>query len=112
MNTNAALSFVADLMELETISQSMATPEDRWQMLQNWLKTHPKWKKRLDDWLKTAPNVAASLLLKHIADEFGVPSVLLSKFLTDGTRERITSTIEMLQTLYKERARLDKLIEK
>lgn len=77
------------------------TPDGRWELLQEWLRKNPKYAKRIKEWVNQPPNdVFIQLCLEYGKLPAGVVTTIVGPEMT----QKILSAIEIIQTLYRERA--------
>jgi hypothetical protein len=100
MNYKLAMNIVG---ELKILLQFLESPDARWDSLQVWLKTHPRWGKPVNRYVNCTPAEALADLRQFIIDETEVPEVLLAVAITPQIEQQAKRSIERLQTMYKER---------
>ncbi len=91
-----------NLLDFQSILDA-STPDGRWNLLQDFLKKNPDWRKKVNRWLTLDPDTAVIQLQTDLAERMGMPVALFSKMINPGLREKARSAIESLQTLYRER---------
>lgn len=91
-----------NLLDFQLILDA-STPDGRWNLLQEFLKKNPEWKKKVNRWLTLDPDTAAIQLQADLAERMGMPVALFAKMINPGLREKARAAIESLQTLYQER---------
>jgi hypothetical protein len=111
VNLKELAKIICEVFEIEDITQA-ETPEGRWNLLQDWLKHNPRWKKRVSEWLSLSPDEAYNDLCEWIALKAELPMAMFKMIVDQETRARVKSTIATIQALYKERQSQDKAKEK
>lgn len=100
MNYKLAMAIVS---ELKILLQLLESPETRWNSLQDWLKAHPRWRARINHYVRCSPDEALIDLRQFIVDETEVPEVLLAVAITPTIEAQAKRSIERLQEMYKAR---------
>lgn len=103
MNMSEAMALLANVLEIETIAETLTTPDGRWTRLQDWLANHPKWKKEIDSWVNMTPDEAFNSLRDYTAKRASMPPIVLESLIDAGMRFRVKKSIQTLQALYRER---------
>jgi len=103
MNMPDAMALLENVIELETIARVITTPDGRWELLQAWLGRHPAWKAEVNKWIELTPEEAFNSLRDFAAKKAGMPAVVLAGLISPDMRRRITGSIQIVQTLYRER---------
>src|SRR6266540_2888296 len=91
-----------NLLDFQSILDA-STPDGRWNLLQDFLKKNPDWRKKVNRWLTLDPDTAAIQLQADLAERMSMPVALFAKIISPGLREKARAAIESLQTLYRER---------
>lgn len=103
MNMVEALALLKSLAELREIAEATATPDGRWQTLQDWLAANPKWRKQIDSWVKLTPEEAFDSLRDYAGEYTGMPPIVLDNLLNGEMKYRVKRAIQTLQACYRER---------
>src|SRR6266508_700324 len=91
-----------NLLDFQSILDA-STPDGRWNLLQDFLKKNPDWRKKVNRWLTLDPDTAAIQLQADLAERMSMPVALFAKMISPGLREKARAAMESLQTLYRER---------
>lgn len=103
----AAKEFVEPgLLELIAIGEQVTTPDGRWEAVQGWLRNHPKWRKKVDQWFELEPRDAYIEIREAIINDSESPrffEMVIRRVVNADAEARIIKNIENLQTVYRER---------
>src|SRR6266542_3225151 len=91
-----------NLLDFQSILDA-STPDGRWNLLQDFLKKNPDWRKKVNRWLTLDPDTAAIQRQGGMAERMSMPVAVSAKMRSPGLREKARAAIESLQTLYRER---------
>ena len=94
---------ICEVFEIEDITQA-ATPDGRWQILQGYIESRPRWKRNITRWAQMPTEAAYSDLQEYICRETGVKMVFLKMVVSPEIGARIIAAISTIQTLYRDRA--------
>lgn len=77
---------------------------DRWQALQDWLATNPKYRALFEEHLEMLPSEVVEKIVDYVCEEYQIPKAGLEVFDRSGTvRQQAILAISRIQELYKER---------
>lgn len=95
-----------NLLNLQSLFTSIeaATPDGRWNLLQEWLKANPDWKEEIDGWLKTPSDDVVKQLINTIATRFDMSPDMVQILTPSSVKARAKAAIEKIQACYRERA--------
>jgi hypothetical protein len=105
MNLQEAIAIAGELHSFTVLMQS---PNARWESLQSWLARNPRWRQKLNHYVKVSPDAALTDLKAYLCEQTGMTEILLSAIVTPAREQEARSAIEKLQTLYRERVETDK----
>jgi len=100
MNYKEAMALV---MEAQMFLGLLSTPDARWKSVQEWLRLHPRWKKKVQHYTTLEPAAALVDLKQWICETAAIPEIILASSIKPEMETQATAAIERLQTLYRDR---------
>jgi hypothetical protein len=101
-----AVTLIGDLYEVAAIVNQAGTGDGRWNLLQTWLQSRPKWKTNVERWAKETPEQAYISLKAYVCEQAEIPSLMLNQFLSIEIEGKARGAISVIQELYRERAEM------
>jgi hypothetical protein len=91
--------------ELQTLVALLESQDARWEALQDWLESNPRWRKLIDHYVKITPDEAVLDLRAWLHDQTKIPAVVMDQYITEEVKAKTRAAIVRLQELYKARKR-------
>lgn len=105
MNYKLAMAIVGELQALVALLESQ---DARWEALQDWLESNPRWRKLINHYVKITPDEAVLDLKAWLHDQTKIPAVVMDQYITEEVKAKTRAAIVRLQELYKARKRQGK----